>query len=164
MHLYSSNGVTSPECFIWKIPIYPTGSQSINDQYGIVLFVTHLLCWHLARRRSFEIWFTNSCLILLVFRIGGIKRRIYSDVIIGAMVQITSLSIVYSTVYSGTDQRKHQSSPSPAFLRGIQWWPVNSPHKCPVTRKCFHFMTSSWNLPAIPGALWYCETHLLWIT
>ena len=34
----------------------------------------------------------------------------YSDVM-GAMTsQITSLTIVYSTVYSGTDQRKHQSS------------------------------------------------------
>ena len=39
----------------------------------------------------------------------------------GAMVsQITSLAIVYSTVYSGADQRKHQSSASLAFVRGIQ--------------------------------------------
>ena len=29
--------------------------------------------------------------------------------------QITSLTIVYSTVYSGADQRKHQSSASLAF-------------------------------------------------
>ena len=43
--------------------------------------------------------------------------------------QITSLTFVYSTVYSGTDQRKHQSSPSLAFVRGIHRWPVNSPHK-----------------------------------
>ena len=36
----------------------------------------------------------------------------------GAMVpQITSLTIDYSTVYSGTDQRKHQSSGSLAFVR-----------------------------------------------
>ena len=35
----------------------------------------------------------------------------YSDVMMGVMTsQITSLSIVYSTVYSGADQRKHQSS------------------------------------------------------
>ena len=34
----------------------------------------------------------------------------YSDVIMGAMAsQITNLAIVYSTVYSGADQRKHQS-------------------------------------------------------
>ena len=53
--------------------------------------------------------------------------------------QITSLTIVYSTVYSGADQRKHQSSPSLAFVWGIHRWPVNSPHKWPVTRKMFPF-------------------------
>ena len=60
------------------------------------------------------------------------------DVIMGAMVsQIPSFMIVYSTVYSGADQRKHQSSASLAFVRGIHRWPVNSPHKWPVTRKIF---------------------------
>ena len=53
--------------------------------------------------------------------------------------QITSLMIVYSTVYSGGDQRKHQSSASLAFVRGIHRWPMNSPHKWPVTRKMFPF-------------------------
>ena len=63
-----------------------------------------------------------------------------SDVIMGAMAsQITSLTIVYSTVYSDTDQRKHQSSASLAFVQGIHRWPVNSPHKWPVTRKMFPF-------------------------
>ena len=56
----------------------------------------------------------------------------------GAMAsQISSLTIVYSNVYSGTDQRKHQSSASLAFERGILLWPVNSPHKWSVTRKMF---------------------------
>ena len=50
--------------------------------------------------------------------------------------QITSLEIVYLTVYTDTDQRKLQSSVSLAFVRGI---PVNSPHKGPVTRKMFPF-------------------------
>ena len=64
----------------------------------------------------------------------------FSDVIMGAMAsQITSLTIVYSTVYSEAEQRKHQSSASLAFLRGIHRWPVNSPHKWPVTRKMFPF-------------------------
>ena len=53
--------------------------------------------------------------------------------------QITSLTIVYSTVYSDADQRKHQSSASLAFVRGIHRGPVNSPHKWPVTRKMFSF-------------------------
>ena len=34
-------------------------------------------------------------------------------------------------------QRKHQSSASLAFARGIHRWPVDSPHKVPVTRKMF---------------------------
>ena len=64
----------------------------------------------------------------------------YDDVIMGAIVsQITSLAIVYSTVYSGTDQSKHQSSASLAFMRGIHRGLVNSPHKWPVTRKIFPF-------------------------
>ena len=53
--------------------------------------------------------------------------------------QITSLTIVYSTVYSRADQRKHQSSTSLAFVWGIHRWPVNSPHKWPVTQKMFPF-------------------------
>ena len=64
----------------------------------------------------------------------------YSDVIMRAMAsQVTSLTIVYSTVYSGAAQRKHQSSASVAFVWGIHRWPVNSPHKWPVTRKMFPF-------------------------
>ena len=53
--------------------------------------------------------------------------------------QITSVAVVYSTVYSGADQRKHQSSASLAFVWGIHRRPVNSPHKWPVTRKMFPF-------------------------
>ena len=53
--------------------------------------------------------------------------------------QITSLTIVYSTIHSGADQRSLQSSASLAFVRGIHLWPVNSPHKEPVTRKMFSF-------------------------
>ena len=53
--------------------------------------------------------------------------------------QITSLTIVYSTVYSDADQRKHQRSASLAFVRGIQRGPVNSPHKWPVMRKMLPF-------------------------
>ena len=53
--------------------------------------------------------------------------------------QITSLTIVYSTVYSGADQRKHESSASLTFVRGIHQGPVKSPHKWPVTRKMFPF-------------------------
>ena len=62
----------------------------------------------------------------------------YGDVVMGTVAsQITCLTIVYSTIYSGVDKRKHQSSASLAFLWGIHSGPVNSPHKWPVTRKMF---------------------------
>ena len=49
----------------------------------------------------------------------------YNDVIMSEMASyITSLTIVYSTFYSGADQRKHQSSASLAFVWGIHRWPV----------------------------------------
>ena len=58
----------------------------------------------------------------------------------GAMAsQITNLTIVYSMVYSGADQRKDESSASLAFVWGNHREPVNSPHKWPVTRKMFPF-------------------------
>ena len=63
-----------------------------------------------------------------------------NNVIMGAMAsQITGVSVVNSIVYSGSNQRKHQSSASLAFVRGIHRWPVNSVHKWPVTRKMFPF-------------------------
>ena len=64
----------------------------------------------------------------------------YNDDIMSAMAsQITSLTIVYSTVCWGADLRQHQSSASLAFVKGIHRKPVNSPHKGPVKRKKFPF-------------------------
>ena len=62
----------------------------------------------------------------------------YDDVIMTMLTsQITSLMVVYSIVYLGVNQRKHQSSASLAFVREIHRGPVNFPHKWPVTRKMF---------------------------
>ena len=67
-------------------------------------------------------------------------RYTISDVTMGAIAsRITSLTIVYSTIYLDVDQRKHQSSASLAFVREIHRGPVNSPHNGPVTRKLFSF-------------------------
>ena len=64
----------------------------------------------------------------------------YNDVMMRVMAsQITSLMIVYSNVYSGAVQRKHQSTMSLAFIWGIHQWPVNSLHKRPVTWNMFPF-------------------------
>ena len=58
--------------------------------------------------------------------------------------QITGVLIVYSTVCSCADQRKHQSSASLAYVRGIHRWSMTSPHIRRITRKCFHLMALSW--------------------
>ena len=78
---------------------------------------------------DYEYWFINELMV-----------DHYGDVIMGLIAsQITSLTIIYSSVYSGADQRKHQSSASLAFVRRIHRRPVTSPHKGPVTRKMFPF-------------------------
>ena len=70
----------------------------------------------------------------------GTSKYHYNDVTMGAIAsQITSVTIVYSTVYSDADQRKHQSSASLAFVWGIRRGQVNSPLKWPVTLKMFPF-------------------------
>ena len=77
----------------------------------------------------------NACMLyaLEILRIHTtVSGDHYNNVIMSAMAsQITNLTIAYSTVYSSTDQRKHQSYASLAFVRII--------HKGPVTRKMFPF-------------------------
>ena len=78
--------------------------------------------------------FMDHCLIR-VFVVDN-----YSHIIRSAMAsQITSAPIGCTTVCSGADQRKHQSSASRAFVRGIHRWPMDSPLKAPVTRNMFVF-------------------------
>ena len=93
--------------------------------------------------------------------------RHYCDVIVGVMAsQITSLT----SVYSGAEQRKHQSSASLAFVRGIHRWPVNSLHKGQWRGKCFQLMTSSWNKLEVSRQIgdvktnWWCRGKLVMST
>ena len=82
---------------------------------------------------------TDSSVIKEYERSWG-RQLHYCDAVMGAMVsQIISFTIVYSAVHSDPDQRKHQSSASLAFVRGIHRRPVNSPRKWPVTWKMFPF-------------------------
>ena len=89
-------------------------------------FPTRLILWHWGKSLIFTLPLREM-------------DKHYGDVIMSAMVfQMTSLVIVCSNVYSGTDQRKHQSSASLAF----HWnSPVTdeSPTQRPVTRKMFPF-------------------------
>ena len=98
-------------------------------------------------------WWTD---ISLVIDSGSFEHfKHYSDVIMGAMgSQIAGITIDYSTVYSGADQIKHLSSASLAFVRGIYRWPVNSPHKGPVTRKMFPLDDIIMKLPHGHRRIW----------
>ena len=106
--------------------------------------------------------------ILLVSRYSTVRSGTltwhYDDVTMSAMAyQITSLAIVYSTVYSDPDQRKHQSSTSLAFVQGIHRGPVNSPHKWPVTRKMSPFddVIMAWLRPVLRTVFRLLFTHIL---
>ena len=98
-----------------------------------------------------------SNFIVLKRRYRGLALALYSDVIMSAVAsQITGVSIVCSTVCSGTGQRKHQSSASLAFVRGIHRWPVDFRHKGPVTPKIFIWWPSSCHRSKL---LPYCHLH-----
>ena len=91
----------------------------------------HMECWWM---------YTRFWMNLMRNTINQTQNAHYYDVIMGAIAsQITSPTIVYSTVYLDADQSKHQSSASLAFVREIHRGPVNFPHKWPATRKMFPF-------------------------
>ena len=89
----------------------------------------------------------NLCTLTYISHLRSYRCKIIT---MRAMAsQITRIMIVYWTVYSGADQRKHQSSTSLAFVRGLHRSPVNSPHKGPVTRKMFPFDDVMIHRPAV---------------
>ena len=103
--------------------------------------------WRSGKLWCWENWFRFSGkaieVCLCVIDLG----QHYDDVIMSTIAsQITSLTIVYSTVYSDADQRRHQSSASLAFVWGNNRWPVKSRTKGQLRGKCFHLMTSSWKI------------------
>ena len=104
-----------------------------------LIFPTEYLAHTLKDIQFIERWqFKNS----RIYEPVSVLRRPqhYDDVIMTAIAsQITSITIVYSTVYSSAHKRKHQSPASLAFVQGFHRGPVNSPHKWPVTRKMFPF-------------------------
>ena len=64
----------------------------------------------------------------------------YNDVMMSAIAsQIIGVSIGCPTACSGVYQRKYQRSVSLTLVRRIHRWPVDFPHKGPVTRKMFPF-------------------------
>ena len=82
----------------------------------------------------------------------------YSDVIMGAMVSLlTSLTIVYSTLYSGADERKHQSSASLVFLS--EFTVTGEFHKGPIMQKMLPFDDVIIHISAPTGCTGYWTGH-----
>ena len=80
----------------------------------------------------------------------------YSDVTMGALAsQITSNSTVYLTICSDLHQRNIITPRHWPFGRGIHRWPVNSPHKGPVTRKKLPF-----DDVIMSGQIWWWEYNI----
>ena len=101
------------------------------------------MAWWLETPNHQQEWYWIVLAEFFFFITRRIKFIHENDVLMSAMAsRITSLTIVYSTIYSGTDQWKHQSAASLASVWEIHLWPVNSPHKGPLSGKCFHLMTS----------------------
>ena len=138
------------------------GVLTVNRHYLAITLVDvclcqkwwyHILIWAICLHQSapaassyWEVWRYKT---QWYFR--GPATHYDHDVIMGAIAsRITSITIVYSTVYCDADQRKHQfKAPRHwTFVWGIHRGPVNSPHKWPVTRKMFPFDDVIMELPS----------------
>ena len=149
------NGEQLFHCFWLCFFIYHNASKYDNTLFSFTVFSCLKLLYFLHSTLLLSLYIdvvltlSNSCCTYIDLCWSGKGKGFvetrrdgyhYSDVIMSAMAsQITSLTSVYPTVYSNADQRKYQSSASLAFVRLIQRWPVNTPHKGPLTRKMFPF-------------------------
>ena len=146
----------SSKTMSWFRDINATAGEEMIALYdnGVSLLLWQIMCskrcWNIAFIRANQseeirhpISFTCDITTVDVSRLRPLLNKNYiycSDVIMGAMVtQITSLTIVYWTVYSDTDQIKHRNPATLAFVKGIYWSPMDYPHKGPGIWKMFPF-------------------------
>ena len=107
--------------------------------------------WPPLRRQNFQMHLLGKILCILIsmifkFLLGrgwGEPNHVFHGALQWRHNEHDGVSIVYWSVWSGADQRKHQSPASLAFVRGIHRSPMDSPKKGQVTQKCFHLITSS---------------------
>ena len=119
---------------------YPMGASLSDILFSFVLekYIVCDVCG--LRSPSFV---SNSVLNISPTDTSSIQNWFYKECTMAS--QITSTTVVYSIVYLGADLRKHQSSASLAFVRGIhldRWIPRTNGQQ---RGKCFHLMTSSIN-------------------
>ena len=102
----------------------------------VTLYNVNEICHHWFSAKSLHV----SLLCYHEWDLQIAQNDHHNDVLMSTKAcQITSLTIVLSTVYSGANERKHQSSASLEYVRGIHRWPMNSPHLVPVMQKMSAF-------------------------
>ena len=133
--------------FVTKNHIFKNAAENLCGVF-LLITVSNLVSKNMIDKNGFKYLVSNNS-NYIVFRDSSPRNDLlywlnYIDVIMTTMAsQITGLTVVYSTVYSDADQRKHQSSVSLAFVWGIhrhRWIPRT---KGQLRGKCFHLMTSS---------------------
>ena len=121
----------------------------------------HKCCTFRLKRKNLLSPTPDACCPLLALRIiqlmtGGPRPRYSALQLLGES----------GACDSDGDHRKHQSSASPAFVRGIHRWPVNSAHEGPVTWKMVlfwwrhHDIFRSWYLLTYTTCLGLGETTI----
>ena len=128
---------------LWTIFSIVFNEYCFNLDWSLTEFCYQWCNWKYVRIGSDNCiernWIELNWVSRVLWQWGNFTNH-YDDVIMTMLAsQITILTVVYSIVYSGVNQRKHQSSASLAFVREIHPGPVNFPHKWPVTRKMFPF-------------------------
>ena len=129
--------------FVWRLLLY---SRLSSRPFGFIrLQIEIQAAMKMIQSNSADIYAT---------------RLHYSDVIGSARASQIIVLIVCSIVCWGADQRKHQSSASLAFVRGIHRWPLGNVN---VTRKMLPFndvIMECWKLLYITGACRYDDSHV----
>ena len=152
---FSSSRTTSKPHFRAKVLAYMTLMQclqiiwtvfdwNLNQNTTTKSYRRSHLRYEYTSRQIVLVLSDISAMFCVICKVFNCYKFHYDDVIMTTIAyQITSLTVVYSTVYSDADHRKHQSSASLAFVWGIhrdRWIPRT---KGQLRGKCFHLMTSS---------------------
>ena len=130
------------QAIIWTnvgiLLIWPLGTN-----FNEILIEIYIFSFKKMHLKMSSVKWRPFCLGLNVLKMVNVSSggpSHYSDVMMRVKVfQVIGVLIVCSIVRSDADQRKYKNSAPLVFVRRIHRWPVDSPHKGPVTRKMFPF-------------------------
>ena len=129
----------------FEIPLHLEHHIKFSTYRDRMTLISKLCChW-------FRLWL-GAWLWSINWTVGGIQI-LFHDRDIRKATQISSLTIVYSTVYSGENNKAPRQWPLCGDFTGDRWTPRTNGQS---HTKCFHLMTSSWvtsrkSIPASVG-------------